>query len=186
MKKSALKASIVIASILGLNAAHAADGSIDFTGEVITSTCKVDTGGSAASVPLNKVATSQFTSAGSTQGRQGFKISVMDCATTGTGVPTQVGVDFESGPSVNPLTGQLTAGTAADAAQGVEIAVLDDVQQKIMLGQKRDATKARFATIGTDGKAVLQYSAEYVATATGANLKAGKLNATLTYSLTYP
>lgn len=186
MKNFALKASIAMASILGLNAAQAADGTINFTGDVITSTCKVDAGSTTASLALPKVATSQLATVGATNGRTGFKISVTDCATTGTGIPTQVGVAFESGPSVNPATGQLTAGAAAGAAKGVEIAILNDEQVKIKLGDPQATSNSKLATIGTDGKAVFNYSAEYIATATGADLTAGPLSASLTYSLTYP
>lgn len=181
-KKFALKASLVLASLLGLGAAHAADGTISFKGEVVTSTCEIDVGNSTSTLELNKVATSQLKAPGDKSGRMGFKVSITKCG-SGADAPTQIGLTFEPGASVNPATNQLTAGTAAGAATGVEIAILNDQQEKILLGMPHASSKSQFAPIQA-GNAVLNYSAEYVATA--ATVTAGPVNATLTYSLTYP
>lgn len=185
MKNLALKASIAIVSLIGLNAAQAADGQITFNGTVVTSSCKIQVGDNAttSTLNLNKVATSQLKAQGDKSGRMGFKVSVYDCATSGAGIPTQVGLTFEPGASVNPVTHQLTAGSAAGAATGVEIAILNDKQEKILLGQPHASSNSQFVPI-TDGKAVLNYSAEYVAATD--TVTAGSMSATLAYSLTYP
>ncbi len=184
MKKLALKASIALASIAALGSVHAADGTITFTGDVVTSTCTVEAGGSSLTVPLGSVSNKNLKAIGDKAGRTGFSVSVSGCATTGTGAPTQIGLAFEPGASVNPVTNQLTAGTGADKATGVEIAVLNDKHEKILLGKPMVDSKSQFVTLSADGKATLNYSAEYVATS--ATVTPGKVAAALTYSLTYP
>lgn len=183
-KTFALKASIALASILGLGAAHAqavTSGKIDFTGEVITSTCEIDVANSFKKLELQKMSASQLKDAGSTAGRKAFHVKITKCGTTGT--PAQVGLDFENGSFVNPVTGRLTAGTGT--AKGVEIALLNDKYEHIKIGAEQAGQKSQLVDIDkTTGEATLNYSAEYVGT--GAAITPGTLITAVTYSLTYP
>ncbi|CAB5715497.1 Fimbria A protein precursor [Delftia tsuruhatensis] len=184
-KKIALKASIAIASILALGAAQAqtavTSGKIDFTGEVITSTCEIDVANSFKKLDLQKMSATQLKDAGSTGGRKAFHVKITKCGTGGS--PAQVGLDFENGAFVNPVTGRLTAGSGS--AKGVEIALLNDKYEHIKIGAQQADQKSQFVDINkTTGEAVLHYSAEYVGT--GETVTPGTLITSVTYSLTYP
>lgn len=193
MNHRALQASIAALTLMGLNAAHASDGTIQFTGEVTTSTCKVDAADANQTVALPKASTSQLSSPGAVTGRVGFSMRVTGCTLDAAGpgpvAPVQrVSVAFEPGPNVNTVTGRLKpiAGTAAaPAASGVEIALLNDQQEHIFIGASPTTSKSQFVPIdtATTGEATLNFSAEYVASS--ATVTSGTMNSAVTYSLVY-
>ncbi|MGS0895686.1 fimbrial protein [Burkholderia stagnalis] len=178
---SALSLFVAAVGLAAASAAHAADGTITFTGNIISSTCKVSNGaGGNVAVTLPKVGTNTLAAVGSTAGRTPFSVTLEGC-TTGGENPTKVGVVFESGSNVNQSTGRLTLDGGEDSASNVEISVLNDKQSPIKLGAMGEQG-GQMIDIAADGKATLNYFAEYYATgvATG-----GQANSKVQYSLTY-
>lgn len=88
---------------------------------------------------------------------------------------------FENGTNVDQSSGRLTIDTGAKAAEGVQINVLDSQQKLIPVGAQTGAS-TEMATIDADGKAKLNYFAEYYAS--GA-VKAGDVKSRVEYSLIY-
>ncbi|MCA8037555.1 type 1 fimbrial protein [Burkholderia arboris] len=183
IKKSTHALSMILAAtgLAAASAAHASDGTIQFTGSVIASTCKVSNGtGGDIPVALPKIGTNTLATAGKTAGRTPFTLVLEGC-TSGGANPTKVGVVFESGSNVNQSTGRLTLDTDEGAASNVEISVLNDKQSPIRIGAMGDQG-GQLVAIAADGKATLNYFAEYYATAAAT---AGQANSKVQYSLTY-
>lgn len=173
---------VVSAGLAAASAAHASDGTITFTGNVMASTCKVDNGGNVA-VALPHVGANTLEAPGSTAGRTPFTLSLQGCA-TGAGNPTKVSAVFESGSNVDQASGRLKldAGTEEQpAAQNVQINVLNDALTPIHLGAM-GSQGSQVIDIAADGSAKLNYFAEYYAA--GA-VKAGDVTSRVEYSLIY-
>lgn len=195
MKKIALLTSVAGLAFMTLNAAHAADGTINFTGEVVSTTCKVDTtvaGAAKDGVKLPSVASNQLSTVGSTIGRQAFSLELSGCelatATNTTTPVSKVAVFFEAGPNVDLVTGMLkpaaASGTGAPTvASGVQIAIVDPSNNERL---KIGSAQSRFVDIdnkvGGTGRAVMRFASEYVATGT---VTAGRTDTSVTYSLVY-
>lgn len=179
IKRSAIPFLLVAASAAASSAAYAADGTIDFRGNVIASTCSVE-GGSDLTVPLPPVSTTALADVGAVAGRSAFSLALKGCA-VGDGNPVKVGVMFENGANVDQSSGRLTIDTGAKAAEGVQINVLDSQQKLIPVGAQTGAS-TEMAAIDADGKAKLNYFAEYYAA--GA-VKAGDVSSRVEYSLIY-
>jgi len=173
---------LVSAGLAAASAAHAAEGTITFTGNVISSTCKINGDQANVSVALPHVGANALGSAGATAGRTPFSLALTDCA-SGDENPTKVSVVFESGANVDQTTGRLTLdeGTAeAPAAKNVQISILNDKQQPIKVGAEGDQGSQVVDIV--DGTAQLNYFAEYHATD---KAEAGAANSKVQYSLTY-
>jgi len=194
MKKLAMMMSAAGFAFVAMNAAHASDGTINFTGSVVASTCKINGGTNDLTVPLPKAATNQLAAAGATAGRTPFTLALSGCTTdkkdgenTIPAPVKKVSVAFEPGPNVNLATGRLKP-TGADAAKGVEIAILNDKYEPIKIGAESSTQGAQTVDIDTaeggTGTATLQFAAQYVAT--GDVVSGGSANSFVTYSLIYP
>ncbi|MDN7452324.1 fimbrial protein [Burkholderia cenocepacia] len=183
LKKAIIPFLLASAGILSVSGAYASDGTITFNGNIIASTCKPDGGPADLTVTLPPVSTTALGEAGKTAGRTPFNLMLTGCATT-EGNPTKVAVTFEAGPSVNQSTGRLTvdAGTSeAPGAKNVEVQVLNDQQQPVKVGAAGDQG-SQIVDIGADGKAKMDYYAEYMATGAAG---AGAVNTRVQYSLSY-
>ncbi|KVD47577.1 fimbrial protein [Burkholderia sp. ABCPW 11] len=194
MKKIVLLMSVAGLASVAMNAAHASDGTINFTGAVVASTCKINGGTNDLTVPLPKVSTNQLSAAGATAGSTPFTLSLSGCTTdkkdaANTVIPApvkKVSVAFEPGANVNLATGRLKP-TGADAAGNVEIGILNDKYQPIKIGAESSTQGVQIVDIDTaeggTGTATLQFAAQYVATG---EVTGGSANSFVTYSLTYP
>ncbi|KVG70020.1 fimbrial protein [Burkholderia ubonensis] len=190
MKKITMMMSAAGLAFVTMNAAYASDGTINFTGSVVASTCKVGDGKNTMNVALPKASTSQLAQAGATAGRTPFTLVLTNCATDkeegGTVTPApvnKVSVAFEPGPNVNLATGRLTL-TGTDAAKNIEIGILNDKYEPIKVGAESSTQNSQVVNIDTTaGTATLQYSAQYVATGVSTG---GSANSFVTYSLIYP
>ncbi|MBL5825957.1 fimbrial protein [Serratia fonticola] len=135
--------SVAALSFLAASNAFAADGTINFTGEIIDSACTVTIPN--IDVEFGTVAASSFGSVGDTVSPKGFQISLTGCpaAVTASGAT----VRFEGTPdATNP---ELFSIGAASTAAGVGITLLD--------------AKANLVTPNSD-------SSVYTLTATGTNV----------------
>lgn len=194
MKKIALLTSVASLVMMAMNTAQAADGTINFTGEVVTTTCKVDTtvaGAAKDGVKLPNVANNQLATVGATVGRQAFSLELSGCelaTATSTAPVSKVAVFFEAGPNVDLVTGMLKPAAASGAgaptvASGVQIAIVDPSNNERL---KIGSAQSRFVDIdnkvGGNGRAIMRFASEYVATGP---VTAGRTDTSVTYSLVY-
>lgn len=196
MKKIALATSIAGLAFMALNTAHAADGTINFEGNVVSTTCKVESTSKDPVVKMPSVASNQLASVGAVSGRQAFSLELSGCeviSTTVTTVPvSKVAVAFEAGPNVDLATGMLKpaaaavppgGGAAPTVATGVQIAILDPSNNsRIKIGSEQSRYVDIDNKLGGTGKATLRFASEYVAT--GA-VTGGRTDTSVTYSLVY-
>jgi len=194
-----MKNTTLMMSMFGLacaiaTTAHASDGTINFTGAIVASTCKINGGTNDLTVALPKASTNQLTAVGATVGRTPFTLTLSGCATDKkdgeNAIPApvkKVSVAFEPGPNVDLATGRLNL-TGTDAASGVQIAILNDKYAPIKIGAESSAQGTQTVDIDTaeggTGTATLQFAAQYVATS--ATVTGGSANSFVTYSLIYP
>jgi major type 1 subunit fimbrin (pilin) len=182
MKNTLLKAMTLGAIALASQSAFASDGTINITGELTASTCSIN--GTAAdgarnfSVTLPTAAQSSLAVVGSTTGETAFQIALTACTpTTGT-----VRTRFESGPNVDPASGELTV-AGAGASTGLRIQLLNGDRSVIAVGAADGAQNSAPATI-TTAAATLNYIARYHRVSATA-LVAGAVTSSVTYSMAY-
>ncbi len=172
---------VTVAAALALafsSAAHAADGTITFTGNISAQTCTINGNGTGATdftVTLPTVATSALPADGATSGRTPFSIAVSGCTTQSGTVATW----FEPGTNVDALTHRLK-NTAAGGATNVQVGLLQgDGTTAVSPG-----VASQTANIDTTtGDAKLDYFAQYVAT--GGAATSGAVSSSVTYSMVY-
>ncbi|MCY1280318.1 Major fimbrial subunit SMF-1 [compost metagenome] len=182
MKIKALGAMIVAGAALGSQGVFAADGQINFTGQVTAQTCSIDGNGSGGvdfTVNLPTVSVSTLAAAGETAGNTPFTIALSNCTPDSGNVHTF----FEAGPTTNLATGNLTLTDGVAAAGNVEIQLLNGGDQsQIMVGYADAAQNSRSVALNA-GAATLSYSAQYVAVGGGA--VPGLANSYVQYSIAY-
>lgn len=167
-----------ICALLTLPAAMAADGQIDFKGEIIGTTCNINGGSPDFDVLMPTVSLKALAQPGVSAGRTPFTISLTDCIPSTGDVMTY----FEPGPTVNPLTGRLLPDLGADQAEQLEVGLLNDSHQPMDVSKGVGQQNSQTVPL-VGGAADLNYFAEYVAT--GAVLP-GKVNTRILYSIAYP
>ncbi|WP_433885111.1 fimbrial protein [Pseudomonas vranovensis] len=178
------------------NNVFAADGTINFTGEIIAASCVASSGagtsvgGSAGNqtvdVNLGKVSMDTLSGSAGHGIAAGKAINLnLDCGNTAAGLTTvKLGFDPMSGSGVDQNNNSLlkTVGTAT----GVGIGMYDADNQLINLSANEGFSAALVQT-GEDDEATysaaLTMRAAYVAN--GATLGAGTANGTLPFTLTY-
>lgn len=145
---------------------------LEITGELMTSTCAVQSTGGTLTVPMGKVDLVSV-NAGTRAGQKNFSIN-LDC--TGSGAAQEVGVRFGGTPDGS--TGNLAL-TAASTASNVGVALYDagGAQQKI------GDDPAVWVTIPAGGAGQLDYSAWYASPAQ--NATAGTANASGDFVVLY-
>ena len=154
--------------------AKANNGTINFTGRIVPSTCSINFGKADLTVPLGDVSAADLATPGVRAGKKEFSIELTGCS----GAGTKVAAKFDS-PDANLVSGRLKL-DASSAASGVEIAIYDATDAHNKMGDQPPASASQTLSSGT---AVLKYSAWYVAT--GDALVPGTANATATYTLVY-
>ncbi|MGO4329772.1 fimbrial protein [Cupriavidus sp. 2TAF22] len=179
MKKNLIASAIATAACAAAfaPAAHAADGTIEFTGSVVATTCTINGGGGAnmMTVALPPVSTSALSQPGAVAGRTPFTIKLDGCA----GSSTKVATAFEAGSTVNS-EGRLTVD--AGGASGVDIRLLNASYNPIKAGAAQNDQNSPAVDLVTGGITTLHYYAEYVSTGT---VQAGAANSRVQYSLVY-
>jgi len=171
---------IAMAASLGFASlgAHAADGTITFTGSVTAQTCTINGNGTGASdftVTLPAVSASSLASAGATAGSTPFNIALTGCTQDSGNVHTF----FEQGPTVDSTTGNLVLD--ADGATNVQIGLRNADGSVIALNQSDSNQNSESVAI-SGGAATLGYTAEYVATGAATP---GAANSSVMYTMSY-
>lgn len=201
MNKTFLNASLIVA--LGLTSAttFAADntGTVNFNGELTSSTCKVDIEGQGpdATITLPTVSTNTLTQAGQVTGRTAFTMNLSDCFYLKAGPSrmaqardfnfqfSTVSAFFETGSTVDQAVGRLkNTNTSAAGATFVQLQLLDGSNgfTPIKVGSTKQVTDTVYVKINDEDKATLPYAVEYYATGT---TTAGKVNSSVVYTLQY-
>lgn len=172
---------------LGLctSAFAATEGTINFTGEVINSSCELDTGYENYAVTLPPVPKSALDAVGKSAGEVAFNVKFKNCA------PGDVIAAFAPSQNQGNLSGEhiknAATGTGENApATGVDIALFDANGIKIDLSA-RDAKSLPATptpiTDGAGGNVTINLTAKYIATA--ANVTAGKVSGLVRYQIEY-
>lgn len=189
---------ILVGSVAGILAGSvmAADGVINFTGEIVAASCKT-TGGAGTNITgakgaqivdvnLGKVSidTLSSTAGGGVVGGSNIRLE-LDCGGTAGGLSTvKLKFDPYSGSGVNPKNNSLLKVTGT--ATGVGIGIYDTTNKLLNLSAN-ETIDAPLSKSGddTDVKytARLDLRASYVAS--GEAIKAGTANGTLPFTLTY-
>ena len=179
MKKTFISAAILASSaIVMAPAAHAADGTITFAGNVSAQTCTVTGGaGSDFTVTLPPVSAKTLETAGAVAGRTAFQLKLTGCAQD-TG---KVSTYFESGPTTNQATGNLILDKGDGNATNVEIGLLNNDTTAIKAGAAYGAQNEQYVSIA-GGAATLGYFAEYHSLGSAT---AGKAATRVSYTLAY-
>lgn len=168
----------IVGTLLGAASigAHAADGTITFTGNVTAQTCTIAGNGGTSnfSVALPTVSASSLATAGATAGRTPFNIALSNCAQSGN-----VHTFFEQGPTIDTSTGNLLVN--AGGASNVEIQLQNSDFSTIALNQP-DSTQGSKTVAISSGAATLNYYAQYFATGAA---NAGAANSSVMYTMSY-
>lgn len=175
MKKQLMAVVFATASLAGITqTVYAADGSINFTGEILDAACTVDVGASSAlAVDLGKVQKSAFTGDGSTADATKFTLKLSACPATITNASVKFdGTAYEGDNTVLALT----SGTGV--ATGVGIQLMDATNTVVPL-----FTASSGYPLVSTGVNDLDFYARY--TQKGATVVAGKADATASFTIDY-
>ncbi|MBH2031442.1 MAG: fimbrial protein [Pseudomonadales bacterium] len=154
--------------------ANAADGTINFTGNITDQACTVDPASANKTVKLGSVRAGVFGAAGTTAAPTRFSIMLTSCP---AGV-TSASMKFDGPTSAdNSNLVALTGGTGA--AEGVAVGIYEvDSATLIPVGS---ASKTQTLVSGANN--TFDFIAKYVSTA--ATVKTGVANATSNFTVTY-
>jgi len=182
--KSQVRILAVLLAAAVTQSAFASDGTINFEGQLLDSTCTVNVNGTvgpaAATVTLPKVSAAQLKTAGTIAGQTGFNITLSACS----GTTTKAAAFFEAGANVDPLTHNLKNNDKTkDGAQNVQLQLVDaNNGQVIKAGDFSQVANTSKVTKDASGGAVLPYAVQYISTGVAA---AGLVKGAVTYSITY-
>ncbi len=172
MKPSLTRLLLATLLLPGLASAN----TIDFDGELLTSTCTI-AAATKIDVKFGKLDVADLSAAGKETGRSAMPITLECPGTTPTGT---VAVRFESLALGDSVTGNLRT-TAASSATNVQIAIDNAAGTRQVINGL--ATADSFVPIKT-GAVVLDYTAVYVAVGGPAGAGTAKSNAT--FVVAYP
>jgi len=173
-----LAAGLFGVAALAPQVAQAVDGTINFTGAITASTCKINGGAAPATiaVTLPTVATTSLVSVGAVAGRTPFSIALTAC--TGQ---TKATTYFEPGLTTS-TDGNLKI--ASGGASGVELQLLnnDATNSVINVANAYGAQNSNQITL-TSGAGTLNYYVQYYATS--AAVTAGAANSSVQFTMVY-
>lgn len=173
MKKTFL-AVMMAGSVMAMTGiAHAADGTVKFTGSITDDACIVDSASANQTVSLGTVASTSFSAAGDTSSAQKFDIKLTDCP-EGTVAVVFGGATDSANTDLLALDSGMTA-----TGVGVRINNSDDGTQ-VKLNDTASATRV---TVAADGTATMRYVGQYQSTV--AVVTAGTADATSQFTVLY-
>lgn len=172
MKKLALITSAFIAAAI-CGSASAADGTINFTGKITDTACKVDTASANQTVNLGEVATTSFGAAGATASATRFTINLTGCPEAATSASIRFDGPLASGNS------NLLALSSGQTATNVGVGIYEqDSNTLIPVG-----SSSAPVTLSSTTANAMNFIAKYVST--GATVGAGSANAATTFTVSY-
>lgn len=175
MKKNLIAAGIVAVSILSAaSAVSAADGQVNFKGEIIDSACVVaNTPASPLDVTLGQVSKTSFSAAGDTAAATKFSLKLSNCPAT----VTKASVKFD-GTAAGGDNSVLALTKDTGVATGVGIQLMDSSNTVLPL-----ATASASYPLVSTGVNNLDFTARYVSTA--ATVTAGPANSVANFTVVY-
>lgn len=170
---------ILAITFVGINAAHAADGTITINGLVTDKTCDIITPqGKDFTVTLPTVSKQTLAKAGDVAGRTPFTINLANCS------EGKVATYFEPGATVDFASGRLNNQDTA-GAKNVQIQLLgsNNLFVPVLAASTNGAqTNSQWVDVADAGSADLNYYAEYFATDAST---AGKVTTSVQYTIIY-
>jgi major type 1 subunit fimbrin (pilin) len=145
-------------------------GTIKFTGQVLDSTCTLDS--KSLDVPMGAVTVDAFATAGTTGRKVPFQINLSNCNAKLSGVRVEL-----DGPGDSIQPEFLGLDTGAAAAKGIAIELLDKDAKRVPI----NSASNEYAI--TEGSNALDFGARYISTADA--VSAGDANASAAFTLLY-
>lgn len=173
MKKISFLNALAVITFITSNVAYAADGTINFTGNILDTACTVNTSTSTQTVNLGDIARSTFSSAGSVASPTAFNIILENC-------PASVNsASVRFGGTTNPDNSSLLSLSSGQTATGVGVALFEgDGSTQIPL-----STPSNQIVLDPAAANTLKFVAKYMATSN--TVTAGSANATTDFTITY-
>lgn len=184
MNKPLLSAALFAATaafVVAPGTARAADGQIDFSGQVSTQTCQVNGSAAGTQVTLPTVTLPQVSAAllatnGAVAGTTPFSIDITGCDSALTTAAT-----LFSGSNIDTTTSSLKNTTAGGAAN-VQLQLLNGDSTPIKLNGSTVATQGSKAATLSGGAATLNYIARYRSLG---NASAGAVTSNVQFTMIY-
>ncbi|EPL6454559.1 fimbrial protein [Providencia rettgeri] len=173
MKKNIIATLIATSSIFAINNAFAADGTIDFTGEITDQACELAAGSDALKVNLGKVSKTALPSTGSTASATKFTIKLINCPAT----VTTASVKFDADSYLGDDT-VIKLKEEAGVATGVGIQITDDLNTIVPL-----FTASKNYPLKQNVENNLDFRARYIAKSD--TVTTGPANGTATFTINY-
>lgn len=173
MKKTLIALALISAPVL-MSTANAADGSINFTGNITDAACTVDTNSASQTVTLGNVSSAAFNAVGSTAAPTKFDIKLTNCPET----VTSAAVKFDG--TINATNSDLLSVSSDSTATGVGIAIYEANSSTQVPMLTSSASQTIDSTLATN---TLSFVAKYMATA--ATVTAGSANAVTDFTIIY-
>ncbi|MGP2885478.1 fimbrial protein [Serratia marcescens] len=167
-------AMVILAGSAFASVAQAADGTINFTGNITDAACTVSAGTKTQTVNLGTISASSFDAAGAVSGASRFNVTLESCPASAA--TASVVFDGQADTANSTLLA-LTPGTGVATGVGVGIYEEDSVTQLPV--STRSASKA----LSTTAPTTFTYVAKYMATA--ATVQAGTANAVSDFTISY-
>lgn len=163
--------------------AEAFDGTVNFTGKIVDSTCVVSSDSKTIAVQLPTISKSSFTAVGDVRGKTPFDIKLTNCPATvslnGTNF-TKVKAYFHADPAKVNEQGRIKNQTTGGS--NVDIQIKDD--KNVVLNLDADAANQGGAGVAVKaGEVKLRYYAEYYATE--ATTTTGDVTGTVDFTIAY-
>ncbi|MEN2469816.1 fimbrial protein [Burkholderia theae] len=162
---------VALMAAFGSTSALAADGTINFHGKIVATTCQIDN--SNIQVPLGAIGVDQLAAAGQESRRVPFQIALSACDDQLNGVRAQ----FEGMAHGDDPTLLAIGSGGTDDAKGVGIQLMHDDGEPIGINSETDTLQL------TPGSNVLNFAANYVSTSD--QTEAGEANGTASFTLHY-
>ncbi|MDR2224849.1 MAG: fimbrial protein [Providencia sp.] len=173
MKKNIIATLIATSSIFAINNAFAADGTIDFTGEITDQACELAAGSDALKMNLGKVSKTALPSTGSTASATKFTIKLINCPAT----VTTASVKFDADSYLGDDT-VIKLKEEAGVATGVGIQITDDLNTIVPL-----FTASKNYPLKQNVENNLDFRARYIAKSD--TVTTGPANGTATFTINY-
>lgn len=175
-------ASAAAALVLLSNTAQASDGTINFTGALVSNTCVINGGTSTQTVTLPTLSATALSVASPTAGPTPFAIAVTNCPTGLASFTTY----FEgvANANVDQTTGRLKNTAASGAATGVQLR-LSNAGGGTVIDLSKPAGSQGSAAAALTGTTTLSGTANYVVEYYGTSATAGAVTSSITYSVVY-
>ncbi|MBA4823475.1 fimbrial protein [Pantoea ananatis] len=173
MKSRNLLIGIAIATAVPFTSVNAADGTINFTGSITDTACKVDTSSASQTVNLGTISSTSFGAAGATAAPTRFTINLTSCPAAVKSA--SVRFDGATANGNNAILGLSSGQTATNVGVGI---YEQDSTTLIPVGSA--SSSKPLSTTATNS---LTYIAKYVATATP--VTAGSANSSAAFTIAY-